>query len=155
MFRRDYHINNFESNVENNEISLRAHDQHQTFLQQLVYLQNMSQFAAEADIKAVQHMFSGGTLSPYNFKSISQLQKFLNGDENSASSKAFDSWNSKTADEQEEVKKKLKDFLGTYEDFIYYTRHLKTTAAQTIIGDEESVEAIDYLQRVNTEISDK
>ena len=100
-------------------------------------------------------------------KSIFQLQKFLHGDNDVASNEAFDSWNSKTFDEQEEVKKKLKIFLGTYGDFIYYAWHMKTTAvaAHTIvdnfreyyesIGDEESVEAIDYLQRVNTEISDQ
>ena len=77
MFCRDYHINNLESTVENHETRLQNNEtslrtltnkinQHKTLL---VYLQNsilVCQIAVEADLKAVEYVFSGGTSIPYS-----------------------------------------------------------------------------------------
>jgi hypothetical protein len=169
---QDNHIEILESTVQNHETTIQKHSETietlQNALSPLVTLQQLStarQIATEADLKAIEHIFPGGSSAPYYFKSVVQLKKNLNGDEESASAEAYEEWDLKPPGDQEEVQRKLKVFLQKYKSFIYYTKLLKnanTLCAQTIVGgtreyyesvpDGDEVKAIDYCNKVNAEL---
>jgi chromosome segregation ATPase len=119
------------------------------------------QIATNANLKAIEHIFPGGSSAPYHFKSVLQLKKFLKGDEESAFAEAFEEWDLKPPGDQEEVQQKLKVFLKKYKNLIQHTNKLKfanNSSAYPIIsgtrefyesmGDLNAVNAIDYCNTV-------
>jgi chromosome segregation ATPase len=166
---RDNHIEILESTVQNHETTIQKHSEAienlKNALSPLVTLQHSLQIATEANLKAIEHIFPGGSSAPYYFKSVVQLKKILNGDEESASAEAFEAWDLKPSGDQEEVQRKLKVFLQKYKSFIYYTKLLKnanTLCVHTIVGgtreysesvpDGDAVKAINYCNKVKAEL---
>jgi hypothetical protein len=169
---QDNHIEILQSTVQNHETTIQKHSETIETLQKafspLVTLQQLStarQIATEADLKAIEHIFPGGSSAPYYFKSLVQLKSILNGDKESASAEAFEEFYLKPPGDQEEVQRKLKVFLQKYKSFIYYTKLLKnanTLCVHTIFGgtreyyesvpDGDAVKAIDYCNKVKAEL---
>ena len=161
---QDNHIKTLELTVQNHETLIQQHSETienlQITLSPLTTLQHSlsaRQIAADANLSAIENIFPGGTSPPYFLKSAHQLRKFLKGDDDAAAFDAFDAWNLKSGDEQNDVKEKLKKFLVNNKNFLYYSKFLKKTdnsSAHTIVGgareyyesvgDSEVVKAIDY-----------
>jgi hypothetical protein len=160
-------IQTLQTNVQTHETTIQTL---QTALSPLITLQqslSARQIATEAEIKAIRHIFPRGTSAPYYFKSVSQLDNFLNkGHTSVVSGKAKEAWDAKSSVDKEDVKNKLDAFQTKFQDFTYYTDLLKqanNSSAHAIvggtkeyyesIGDEEAMDAIDYCNNVKVEVS--
>jgi predicted RNase H-like nuclease (RuvC/YqgF family) len=100
-------VQNHETTIQSQNVTLQQHSdtiqKHsetietlQNALSPLVTLQHSlsaRQIATEADLKAIEHIFPGGSSDPYYFKSVFQFKTFLNGAEDAASAEAYDEWN--------------------------------------------------------------
>jgi predicted RNase H-like nuclease (RuvC/YqgF family) len=184
---QDNHIEILESTVRDHETTIQSQkvtiQQHSDTIQKhsetietlqaelapLVTLQHSlsaRQIATEANLKAIEHIFPGGTAAPYYFKSVLQLKKFLKGDDESAFAEAFEEWDLKPPGEQEEVQQKLKVFLKNYKNLIQHTNDLKfanNSSAHTInsgtreyfdsLGNMNAVYAIDYCNTMRAALS--